>query len=82
MAVILTGVLGTGKTTVMERALEKKKIERRRARDKGIRSADGCKRQYIVAMDHAILTGATVKIVKNNDGMLGETSNEIIKVLG
>jgi len=35
----------------------------------------------IAAMDYAVVTGATVKIVENNDGMAEKAAEEIIKVL-
>jgi len=35
----------------------------------------------IAAMNYAVLVSATVKIVKNNDGMAEKAAEEIIKVL-
>lgn len=35
----------------------------------------------IAAMSYAVLTGATVKIVKNNDGMVERAAEQIMKVL-
>ena len=69
---------------------EPEEIMARRKKDEGIRErdaedADGIAEHQlmnrIAAMEYAVLTGATVKIVKNNDGMAEEAAEEIIKVL-
>ncbi|MEA2054792.1 MAG: adenylate kinase [Candidatus Thermoplasmatota archaeon] len=70
---------------------EPDEIERRRAKDKDLRKRDeedleGIREHQlmnrIAAMSYATLVGATVKIVKNNDGMLEKASQEIIEALG
>ena len=70
---------------------EEKEIIARRAKDENIRErdAEGIEeiREHqmmnrIAAMTYATLTGATIKIVKNNDGMLETAAREVAKALG
>jgi len=65
-------------------------ITERRAKDKDIRRRDEESiydieehqlMNRIAAMNYAVLVSATVKIVKNNDGMAEKAAEEIIKVL-
>ena len=65
-------------------------IIERRAKDKDIRRRDEESiydieehqlMNRIAAMNYAVLVSATVKIVKNNDGMAEKAAEEIIKVL-
>jgi len=69
---------------------EADEIMRRRMKDKGIRKRDEESihdieehqlMNRIAAMSYAVLVSATVKIVKNNDGMAEKAAEEIIKVL-
>lgn len=69
---------------------EADEIIRRRMKDGAIRKRDeenaGEIEEHqlmnrIAAMDYAVVTGATVKIVENNDGMAEKAAEEIIKVL-
>ncbi len=69
---------------------EPEEIEGRRSKDNGIRERDAegieeiAEHQLmnrIAAVSYAVLTGATVKIVKNNEGMVEKAAEDIIKVL-
>jgi len=70
---------------------EEKEIMQRRIKDKDIRERDVESIEEIgehqlmnkiAAMTYAALTGATVKIVKNNDGMLEVAAREVAEALG
>ncbi|RLF43254.1 MAG: adenylate kinase [Thermoplasmata archaeon] len=78
------------KLIILVEASEEEIIERR-AKDKDIRDRDveGIEEikehqlmNKIAAMTYAALTGATVKIVKNNDGMLEIAAHEVARALG
>ena len=78
------------KLIILVEASEDEIIERRE-KDKDIRDRDveGIEEikehqlmNKIAAMTYAALTGATVKIVKNNDGMLEIAAHEVARALG
>jgi len=69
---------------------EADEILKRRMKDKDIRKRDEESTRdieehqimnRIAAMEYAVITGATVKIVKNNDGMAEKAAEEILGVL-
>lgn len=69
---------------------EPEEIEARRKKDEGIRKRDEESREEIelhqmmnrvAAMSYAVITNATVKIVKNRQGKIEEAAREIAKAL-
>ncbi|RLF48110.1 MAG: adenylate kinase [Thermoplasmata archaeon] len=69
---------------------EPEEIEARRKKDEGIRKRDEESREgielhqmmnRIAAMSYAVITNATVKIVKNRQGKIEEAAREIAKAL-
>ncbi len=75
---------------ILVEASEDEIIERREKdkdiRDRDVESIEEIKEHQlmnkIAAMTYAALTGATVKIVKNNDGMLEIAAHEVARALG
>ncbi|OYT61350.1 adenylate kinase [Thermoplasmatales archaeon ex4484_30] len=75
---------------ILVEASEEEIIERRTKdkdiRDRDVESIEEIKEHQlmnkIAAMTYAALTGATVKIVKNNDGMLEIAAHEVARALG
>lgn len=70
---------------------EEQEIMQRRTKDKNIRERDSESEEEInehqemnriAAMTYAVLTGATVKIVKNNEGLLERATREVAQALG
>ncbi|RLC53600.1 MAG: adenylate kinase [Chloroflexota bacterium] len=78
------------KLIILVEASEEEIIERRTKdkdiRDRDVESIEEIKEHQlmnkIAAMTYAALTGATVKIVKNNDGMLEIAAHEVARALG